>query len=281
MSTTTLADPAPGSALGSFLLPEGYRRPPVVAAARESRIVVEAGRYAAGAVVRRRPARPAARTAEPVLLVPGIFAGDYSLAALHRELRAAGHRTYRSRIRCNVACTLEAATRLEARLEEIAARRESRVRVVGHSLGGMLARGIAVRRPDLVAGIVTLGSPMRAPGAHTLALTAGIGALVGLSRAGVPGLMAHDCVAGECARTSFAETQQPVPDGVDFTAVFSRRDGIVDWRACIDPGAEQVEVSASHIGLACDPAVVRIVLDRLAGAAVPGSVLEVDRGVGA
>ena len=43
--------------------------------------------------------------------------------------------------------------------------------IVGHSLGGMLARGLAVRRPDLVSGIITMGSPMLAPGAHHLVLT--------------------------------------------------------------------------------------------------------------
>jgi pimeloyl-ACP methyl ester carboxylesterase len=51
------------------------------------------------------------------------------------------------------------------------------VTVVGHSLGGLLARGLAVRRPDLVAGIVTLGSPVLALGAHHAALTRSLDAL--------------------------------------------------------------------------------------------------------
>ena len=89
-----------------------------------------------------------------------------------------------------------AAAQLEARLEAIAPRRGSRVQIVGHSLGGMLARGLAVRRPDLVAGIVTLGSPMLAPAAHHASLTRSVDVLVRLSRAGVPGLMSEDCVAG-------------------------------------------------------------------------------------
>ncbi len=52
------------------------------------------------------------------------------------------------------------------------------MQIVGHSLGGMLARGIAVRRPDLVSGIVTMGSPMLAPGAHHPLLSMGVDALV-------------------------------------------------------------------------------------------------------
>jgi triacylglycerol lipase len=134
---------------------------------------------------------------------------------------------------------------------------------VGHSLGGMLARGLAVRRPDLVAGIVTLGSPMLAPGAHHTSLTRSVEMLVRLSRAGWPGLMSEDCVAGDCARQSFDESRQPVPSDVGFTAIYSRRDGIVDWRACVDPLATPVEVTASHAGLAFDPRVIAEVLSAL------------------
>src|SRR3546814_11593487 len=86
---------------------------------------------------------------------------------------------------------------LERRLEAIATKRERKVRVVGHSLGGMLARGLAVRRPDLVSGIITMGSPMLAPGtSHPVLLTAAE-VLVRLSRAGVPGLMNESCRSDE------------------------------------------------------------------------------------
>ena len=119
----------------------------------------------------------------------------------------------------------------------------------------MLARGLAVRRPDLVAGIVTLGSPMLAPAAHHASLTRSVEMLIRLGRAGIPGLMSEDCVAGACARASFDEARQPMPAGVGFTAIYSRRDGIVDWRACIDPLARAVEVTASHTGMAFDPRV--------------------------
>src|SRR4029453_887622 len=114
-----------------------------------------------------------------------------------------GFRTYRSHMHANVGCTLTATALLESRLESIAIKRGSRVQIVGHSLGGMLARGLAVRRPDLVAGIVTLGSPMLAPGAHHWTLTKSVEMLLRLSRAGLPGLMSEDCVAGDCARQSF------------------------------------------------------------------------------
>ena len=274
---------APGS-LGSFLLPDGFHRPRPLEALREASVVLEAGRYAASSLDERRrrrstayAARGVARTDEPVILVPGFMAGDLTLHAMSRSLRRRGFRTYTSHIHANVGCTLAAASALETRIESIAIKRGSRVRIVGHSLGGMLARGLAVRRPDLISGIVTMGSPMLAPGAHHLVLTTGVDVLVRLSRAGVPGLMAEECVAGTCARRSFDESREPVPAGVSFTAVYSRRDGIVDWKACVDPEAHAVEVTASHVGMALDPRVIDVVTDALQRPALR-SVLEVDSG---
>jgi pimeloyl-ACP methyl ester carboxylesterase len=242
---------------------------------REASLVTEAGRLAwsgLGARVGRRigrghspyAGRGVLRDGDPVVLVPGFMAGDASLIPLARALRERGHRTYRSRIHANVGCTAAAAAQLESRLESVVVRRGRRVTVVGHSLGGLLARGLAVRRPDLVSGIVTLGSPMLAPGAHHVALTRSLDALVRLSRAGVPGLMALDCVAGDCARTSFDESRLPIPPEVSFTAVYSRRDGIVDWRACLDPLATAVEVRSSHLGMVFDPAAIRAVAEAVA-----------------
>ncbi|CAM3554881.1 esterase/lipase family protein [Nocardioides zeicaulis] len=269
--------------MAPFLTPEGFAQPAVGAVLREGSVLLEGGRYAVHALssrgARRRVplgSRPA-RVADPVLLVPGFLAGDSSLQPMSRALRHQGFRTYRADIRANVGCTLAAAAQLEERLEEIAQRRGTRVRVVGHSLGGMLARGVAARRPDLVAGIVTMGSPVLAPGAHHVSLARSVDLLVRLNRAGMRGLMAADCVAGRCAQESFDQARAALPDGIDFTAIYSRRDGIVDWRACVDPLARAVEVRCSHVGMAFDPAVIALVAAALSPAA-RGSVVEVDRG---
>ena len=268
--------------MAAFLTPDGFSQPSVSAVLREGSVVTEVGRYAVQALStrgtrRRTPygARPT-RASEPVLLVPGFLAGDSSLGLMSRTLRQQGFRTYRADIRANVGCTLAAAAQLEERLEEITQRRGSRVRIVGHSLGGMLARGVAARRPDLVAGIVTMGSPMLAPGAHHMSLARSVDLLVRLNRAGMRNLMAEDCVAGHCAQESFAQARAELPVDVDFTAIYSRRDGIVDWRACIDPVARAVEVRSSHVGMAFDPTVIAVVSTALRPAAP--SAVEVDRG---
>lgn len=269
--------------LAAFLLADGFTPPRVSAVLREGSVLTEAGRYAVRSLGERRSRwgtpythRLAERASDPVVLVPGFLAGDGTLRLMAASLRRQGFRTYRSHIHANVGCTVSAALQLEARLEAIAGRRGSRVQVVGHSLGGMIARGLAVRRPDLVSGIVTLGSPMLAPGAHHRSLAASVDVLVRLSRAGVPGLMSEDCVAGGCARQSFDESRLPVPDDVAFTAIYSKRDGIVDWKACVDPMAVPVEVRTSHVGMAVDPRVIDHVTAALRG--TTASAVEVDRG---
>ena len=166
------------STLASFLRPEGYAVPHPAAVAREALLVAETARWAARSrrdFLERRALswteRAEQRADEPVVLVPGFLAGDGSLGLLGSALRREGFRSYRSQIHANVGCTASALTALERRLEAIAIRRDSRVQLVGHSLGGLLARGLAVRRPDLVSGIVTLGSPLLAPAAHHVSLT--------------------------------------------------------------------------------------------------------------
>ena len=178
-----------------------------------------------------------------------------------------GFRTYRSQIRVNVGCTREAADRLERRLEAIATRRNRKVTIVGHSLGGMLARGLAARRPDLIEGIVTHGQPGAGAGRHPQGARAGTPSC---SRRLQPCRVRRDderrlLRRGVRPAQLGGEPGAADPD-VAFTAIYSKRDGIVDWRACLDPAAEHVEVRTSHFGMAVDPVVLDHVLDGAARA---------------
>jgi len=257
--------------LADFLLPEGYAGPRgVLALAHEAVALGEAARLVRRSRARRRergsvPYVVAGRTAplEPVVLVPGFMAGDSTLIGMAAALRDAGFRTYRSSLPVNVGCTREAAERLEQRLELVTERRGRRATVVGHSLGGMLARGVAARRPDLVAGIVSLGSPVLAPGAVHRLLAWDTQLLALLHEAGLRRVMGPDCVGGDCARLSWEDSRRPLDPATWFTAVYSRRDGVVDWRACLDPAAEHVEVRSSHCGMAVDPEAVDAVVRAL------------------
>jgi pimeloyl-ACP methyl ester carboxylesterase len=259
------------SPLAEFLVPEGFSGPRGLRAlGREASVVTEAVAYRRRAVeeLTRHRARPYAlrrdlgQQGDPVMLVPGFLAGDWTLALMARHLRLLGFRTYRSGIWANIGCLDEGTRALEHRLEHIAARRERKVTIVGHSLGGMMARGLAARRPDLVAGIVTMGSPMMAPGAAHEALMLAVRGLKRMESLGLR-VMGKDCTEGGCALRMWEESKLPLPEGFPFTAIYSPRDGIADWRACIDPAGQAREVRTSHTGMALDPVCIDIVTEAL------------------
>ena len=200
----------------------------------------------------------------PVLLIPGFLAGDGSLRMLTAWLRRAGYRTRRAGVRANVGCSQAACEQLEARLELMAERSGDRVVVVGQSRGGHFARALAVRRPDLVAGIVCLGSPMLNPFAvHPLVLLQ-VGVVGVLGSASVPGLFSHRCWRGSCCERFRDALVEPFPDEVGYVSMYSRSDGIVDWRSCLDPAADQVEVNASHCGMSVNVEAYRATAHALA-----------------
>src|SRR3954470_5938828 len=202
----------------------------------------------------------------PVMLVAGFMAGDTSLRLMARWLRDLGHRPCRAGLRANVDCTTRTIERWEVEAERLAQRHGRRVSVIGQSRGGSMARILAVRRPDLVERIVTLGSPVVDQFAVHPLVRAQVVALGLLGTAGVPGLFTRECGEGECCALAREQVTGPFPDDVEFVAVYSRSDGIVDWRACLDPAARQVEVRSSHAGMAVNADVYRVVAEALAPA---------------
>jgi pimeloyl-ACP methyl ester carboxylesterase len=198
----------------------------------------------------------------PVLLVPGFLAGDISLGLMAKWLKEIGYRPGRARIRANVDCTERALGHLDCQLESLAERHGRRVRVVGQSRGGSMARVLAVRRPDLVEAIVTLGSPLLDEFAIHPLVRNQVRAVALLGSLGVRGLFSYGCRSDCCAQAR-RDLAAPFPGEVRFTSVYSRSDGIVRWRACLDPAAEHVEVISSHIGMAANAQVYRAIADAL------------------
>jgi pimeloyl-ACP methyl ester carboxylesterase len=200
---------------------------------------------------------PSAPRSLPVMLVPGFLTGDAQLGVLAAWLRRCGHRPHTSGIRLNVDCSAAAMQRLEQRLEEWVEQEGEPAVVIGQSRGGLFARVLAVRRPDLVQTVVTLGSPHLNPFAvHPLVWLQGA-AIAGLGALGVPGLATHRCRSGACCEDFGVQLGAPMPRGVRFVSVYSRQDGIVDWPVCLDPHAAHVEVRSTHCGMAVNQAVYR------------------------
>jgi pimeloyl-ACP methyl ester carboxylesterase len=194
---------------------------------------------------------------QPVLLIPGYMAGDDSLGLLTTWLRKTGRRTHRAGIRWNVGCAARVADTLVLRLEEVAAREGRPVAIVGQSRGGLFARVLAVRRPELVSGIVSLGSAHLDPMAVHPLVRLQIHALGLVGTLGAPGIFSASCIWGSCCEEIGGELAGPFPSEVDFVSVYSRTDGIVDWRQCLDPAARCVEIESSHCGMSAHPQAYR------------------------
>jgi triacylglycerol lipase len=189
----------------------------------------------------------------PVLLIPGFMAGDASLTFLAGWLRRRGHAVRGSGMLFNVGCAGRELSRLERLLDEM----DDRVIVIGQSRGGTLARALAAGHPDQVAGVVTLGSPVLDPLAVSSSVMLTVRSVARLGDLGLPGVFSSDCADGDCCADFNALLRAPLEPGTPALAVYSPSDGIVDWRACLDPYAECVEVDGSHCGMAVNPAVYR------------------------
>jgi triacylglycerol lipase len=182
----------------------------------------------------------------PVLLIPGFMAGDASLMMLAGWLRRRGHKVRPSGMRINANC---AGNELE-RLEQLLERFDEPAVVIGQSRGGTFARALAARHPDAVAGVVMLGSPVLDPLAVSPHVLRTVRSLARLGDLGLRGVFSSACRDGVCCAEYNAALRTPLPPGTVAVAVYSRSDAIVDWRACLDPSAQCVEVDGSHCGMA-------------------------------
>jgi triacylglycerol lipase len=242
-------------------LPALPRPPAVPPLWREGRIGLEWAGLRSSAVF--RGAGVPAGDDRGVLLIPGFMAGDGSLAMMAQWLRAAGWRTKRAGMRVNIACSEVSCTRIEVRLEALAEATGGRVIIIGQSRGGVFAKAIGARRPDLVAGVVTLGAPVVSQLAvHPLVL-ANLGVVVALGSGRMPGFISWRCLRGACCARFREALAGPFPSDVGYMSLYSRSDGIVDWRSCLDPAADCVEVHASHCGMSLNAEAYRAIANAL------------------
>jgi pimeloyl-ACP methyl ester carboxylesterase len=190
----------------------------------------------------------------PVLVLPGLMASDLSTRVLRAWLGRLGYPVVGWALGRNRGPTQEVVSELPQLVDRLARTHGTTVSIVGWSLGGIYARRLARRAPRQVRQVISLGSPF---------------ALADRGADASPGGRAYQRLAPvhssgriHRSRTSLA---RPLP--VPSTAVYSKWDGVVDWRACRqEPGtiSENVAVHSSHLGMGHDPATLWVVADRLA-----------------
>jgi pimeloyl-ACP methyl ester carboxylesterase len=140
-----------------------------------------------------------------------------------------------------------------ARTESLYARYRTRVALVGWSLGGVLAREVARERPAIVRCVVTLGSPVVGGPKYTKAAPF------------YERILKEDLDAIE----QTIDKRNQIPIRVPITAIYSRRDGVVSWEACIDRYNEHcrhIEVDATHLSFGFDPKILKLVSRAIAEA---------------
>jgi triacylglycerol lipase len=185
----------------------------------------------------------------PVLLLPGLFNSERSLIVMHRYLSDLGYTVHGWGLGRNlgVRATGTQAERLIERVAALHAASERKVTLVGVSLGGIMARLVAHRRPDLVAQVITVSSPF-----------AGSPLATNVWRQ-------FEWLSGEkvddpAVTKRLEEVAQPL--SVPSTAIWSRSDGLVNGTICREgegAACNSVEVRSSHLWVQMHPDVLRAI----------------------
>jgi triacylglycerol lipase len=192
-----------------------------------------------------------------IMLIPGFMAGDASLYPLAMGLRGMGHRVFFAGLWINVDCPRQMIDRLSRALESAFHTDGRKVVLVGHSLGGIYARELARRFPELTERTILLGSAIREPLDHSNPFVRMW--FMATRRIHQEGGSCLDHLSSLCG----AHQPEPAPK-IAQTIVYSRNDAVVDWRSCIEsgPNIEAIEVRAGHNSMPFSPEVFAIVAER-------------------
>jgi pimeloyl-ACP methyl ester carboxylesterase len=200
------------------------------------------------------------------VVVPGFLASDFSLFELHGWLARIGYRAYFSNIGRNADCPDHLQNTLLDTVRLAEKECGQRVRLIGHSLGGMLARSTALDYPEHVAGVISMGSPFReSVRAHPVILSAA--SMLRQARRHGTSIGANirpACFSGHCTCAFVKNMLAPDIYRVPHFAIYSKTDGVVEWQSCIeDDPVLNDEVRCTHVGMAFHPEAYRAVAKRL------------------
>ncbi|HMN70362.1 MAG TPA: alpha/beta fold hydrolase [Rhodoblastus sp.] len=186
----------------------------------------------------------------PVVVLPGLGADDTSTIAIRGFLDRLGYQVYGWGRGRNVRAPDADLAAIAAQVEGLHAKTGQKVSLIGWSRGGIIAREAARRVPDAVRMVITLGSPFAAPGASNVRIIWRL-------------LTGQNYQPPTPERVS--RLAQPIP--APSTSIYTRADGVVAWRACLEQEGgerENVEVATTHIGLGFHAPALWVIADRLA-----------------
>lgn len=193
----------------------------------------------------------------PVLFLPGFMTSDVFTAPLQSRVAERGFKVYGWENGFNMGFDEKTAEHLKKRLKEIYDENGGqKVTIVGHSLGGIFARELAREFPDMVRGVITMGTPFGKMDDPAEATSEHLNKLYEFFNPD----SVHKDMEDIGARGL-------TPPAVPTTSLFSRDDGVVNWKHTLNPAcpeAENIEVYGSHMGMTVNPLTIAAVVDRLA-----------------
>jgi triacylglycerol lipase len=201
-----------------------------------------------------------------VVVVPGFMGSDQYLGDMHAWLRRVGYTAVLSGIGRNAECPDLLTLKLEDTIKKAQKSTEGKVHLIGHSLGGVLARSAAARWPRSIASVTTMASPFRGVRVHPFVLQTAY-LVRGRILTRDNGKTAPNCYSGYCTCEFLTSLREDLPASIPQQAIYTKSDGVVDWRCCInDDPATNVEVPGTHVGLAFNPQVYRHIANFLGSA---------------
>jgi len=186
---------------------------------------------------------------QPVLLVPGYRAGNVSMEIIKKFLK---HNKFNAISWSQDYNNGHVEVMLEKLKEDVIhyqKKYNSKIHLVGWSLGGYLSREAARDLPDFVQSITTLATPIHGGPKYTIAANENV-------------QNGFDIDHIESVVTE--RNLRPIP--VPITAIYTKNDSIIDWRTCIDPHITDEDhflVSTTHLGVIWSPEVFQIIVKRL------------------
>lgn len=220
--------------------------PSLLCMALEGRAVFEWASYLAAWPLLKNAPRG---DGHPVLVLPGLIAGDRSTFPIRRYLERLGYAVYKWDQGINIGPRDHVIRGLIDKIKQIQMQHEQKLSIVGWSMGGAMANALALRMPEQIRSVITLGSPHTGHPKGTNAWR--VFELVSGFSHDDPRLM--ELISGK--------------PSVPTTSIMSKTDGIVNWRMSLASDhamAENIEVSATHMGMGANAAVLWAMADRLA-----------------
>lgn len=187
----------------------------------------------------------------PVMVIPGFAGSDTYNQPLIRFLRSQGYHAVGWKQGVNLGHSHLDMRQLETRIDKLHRRENRKISLIGHSLGGIIAREAARQHPDRIRQVISLGSP------------------IGKERDSASKLN-HLYRQVNNQPGELNERDWHIAPPVPTTAIYSRHDGVLDWRVCLQSDghsqSENVEVIGSHNGLTVNAMSWMIIAERLSAA---------------